>query len=108
MPTIDELKNSPSSRARPWASTVQTRLTSGTIASRNAPWTRQVTNRSVALREPSRTREVPSTTARTATAANTTVGNHRGSGAPTPDADTAGGGTATVSGARVGMLIGSL
>ena len=45
-----------SSRAAPRLTTVQARETSGSMAIANAVATRQVTNRSVALRRPSTTR----------------------------------------------------
>src|SRR4051795_8202622 len=129
-PSMEELKNSPSSRARPLLRTVQTRLTRGTMASRKAPWTRQVTNRSVALRDPSTARVVATTTIVPITAASSTRTttlrsvtssrmtatavrtpktdgvNHGGSGrrrgiGVAPDG-------AVASGIRVGVLIGSL
>src|SRR4051794_13979091 len=127
-PTIEELKNSPSRRSRPLDRTVQTRLTSGTMASRNAPYTRQVTNRSVALRPPSTTREVttttrvptsatsgtrtttlrsvsrPRTTPTTTRAPKTAGGNWRDSGRPTLVGSRSRR-TGFVSGARVGVLM---
>src|SRR3954452_7634692 len=132
MPTIEELKNSASSRASPLLTTSQTRLTSGTIASRNAPWTRQVTNRSVAARRPSTARVVPTTAAvpstPTASTSRTTLTsvvsssaratsartpktaevNQRGISRRPPRSPEAADGAAEAGGVRVGVLIGSL